>query len=309
MKKIAISTTTFGEYDQSPLELFKQRGYEIALNFYGRKLKGKELQELAVDAVGLIAGTEKITREVLSSLHGLKVISRCGVGIDSIDLKEAKRLGIKVFNTPDVPTLPVAELTVGLILNLLRKISRMDRDIRSDKWEKLVGNLLCGKTVGIIGFGRIGKKVAQLLKAFDCTIRYYDIQTKGNRQIGGENEENAEFMELDYLLVESDIVTIHTSSKEQIIGKQEVKCMKKGSWLINVSRGGVVDEEALYHALKEGHLAGAALDVFEQEPYKGNLKELDNVILTPHVGSYAKEARIKMEIEAAENLLKGLEVT
>src|SRR3989304_1389259 len=114
---------------------------------------------------------------------------------------------------------------------------------------------------------------------------------------------------LDELLKTSDIISIHVSSKEQIIGKSEIRQMKKGAWLVNVARGGVVDEGALYHAFKDGHLAGAALDVFEQEPYKGNLKELDNLILTPHIGSYAKEARIKMEIEAAENLLKGLEVT
>jgi D-3-phosphoglycerate dehydrogenase len=302
LKKIAISTTTFGEYDQKPLEMCKQQGYEIILNPHGRKLKGEELFELAGNALGLVAGTEQITSEVLRSLKNLKVISRCGTGLDNIDLNAAKKLGIKVFNTPGAPTLPVAELTVGLILNLLRKINAMDFALHQDRWEKLMGNLLYGKNVGIVGFGRIGRKVAELLKYFGCKIKYYDTGVAVEEPGTGR-------VELSELLKESDIVSIHVSAKEQIIGQSEIRQMKKGSWLVNVSRGGVVDEDALYRALKDGHISGAALDVFEQEPYKGQLKELDNVILTPHIGSYAKEARIKMEIEAAENLLKGLEVT
>jgi D-3-phosphoglycerate dehydrogenase len=302
MKKIAITTTSFGRYDENPLKTILANGYDVVLNPYGRKLKKDEIVTLCKDTAGIIAGTELIDAGILEKLTDLKIISRCGTGLDNIDLNAAKKLGIKVFNTPDAPTLPVAELTVGLILNLLRKINTMDLALRQDRWEKLMGNLLYGKNVGIIGFGRIGKKVAELLKHFGCKIKYYDTRVAVEGQ-------DAERVELSELLKGSDIISIHVSTKEQIIGENEIEQMKKVAWLVNVSRGGVVDEETLYHALKEGHLAGAALDVFEQEPYKGNLKELDNVILTPHVGSYAKEARIKMEIEAAENLLKGLEVT
>jgi D-3-phosphoglycerate dehydrogenase len=300
MEKITITTTSFGEYYKEPLNLLRENGFEIILNPHGRKLNKKEVVELCKDAVGIIAGTETIDAEVLKELINLKAISRCGAGLDNIDLGAAKRLGIKVFNTPDAPTLAVAELTVGLILNLLRKVNQMDKTIRNGKWEKLMGNLLSDKKVGIIGFGRIGKKVAELLKPFECEIRYYDI--KEFRDLGIEG-----LRDLDELLKTSDIISIHVSSKEQIMGENEIKMMKKGAWLVNTSRGGVIDENALYKALKEGHLSGAALDVFEEESYSGPLKELDNVILTPHIGSYALESRIEMEKQAVENLLKGLE--
>ena len=324
MNKIAITTTSFGEYESKPLEFLRKKGFEVILNPYRRKLKNSELIELCKDAVGIIAGTETLDAEVLQRLtqssplspqSSLKVISRCGVGLDNVDYKAAKRLGIKVFNTPDALTLAVAELTVGLILNLLRKINQMDISIKHSKWEKLMGNLLSGKIVGIIGFGRIGRKVTELLKPFGCEIRYYDIEKelrdlgiKGFRDLGIEGLRDKDYkrVELVELLKTSDIISIHVSSKEQIIGENEIRMMKKGAWLVNVSRGGVVDENALYRALKERYLAGAALDVFEQEPYTGPLQELNNVILTPHIGSYALEARIEMERQAVENLLKGL---
>lgn len=302
MKKIGITTTSFGQYDENPLKTIQASGYDVVLNPYGRKLKKDEIVELCKYTAGIIAGTELMDAEILEKLTDLKVISRCGTGLDNIDLSAAKRLGIKVFNTPDAPTIAVAELTIGLILNLLRKINRMDFALRQDRWEKLMGNLLYGKNVGIIGFGRIGRKVAELLKHFGCKIKYYDTRIAVEGQ-------DAERVELSELLKDSDIISIHVSTKEQIIGDSEIKQIKKGAWLVNVSRGGVVDENALYHALKEGYLAGAAIDVFVQEPYMGPLKEMNNVILTPHIGSYAKEVRIKMEKAAVENLLKGLEVT
>lgn len=303
MNKIAISTTTFGKYEKSPLELCKKCGYEIICNPYERKLKSVELVELAKDAVGLIAGTEPITENVLLKLPSLKVISRCGAGIDNIDIEAAERSGIKVVSTTDAPTLAVAELTVGLILALLRKISLMDREIRGDLWKKRMGILLSGKRVGIIGFGRIGRKVAELLKAMGAEIIFTDPNVA--------EKEAGEFTKVEFkkLLKKSDIISLHLSySKEnyRLIGQYEFSLIKQGAFLINCSRGGIVDENALYSALKEGKLAGAALDVFEQEPYNGPLKELDNVILTPHIGSYAQEARIKMETQAVKNLIKAL---
>jgi len=298
--KICISTTSFGEYDKSYLKLCESKGYELILNPYGRKVKPEELIGLAKEAVGLIAGTESITEEVLTKLTNLKVISRCGVGMETVDLDAAKRLGIKVFNTPDAPTLAVAELTVGLILSLLRKISLTGMAVKNGKWQKLMGNLLSGKRVGIIGFGRIGKKVAELLNCFDCEILFTDplvIESKGSFKS----------VPIEKLLKDSDIVSIHVSANDKILGLKELKMMKRGAWLINTSRGEVVDEGALYEVLKGGHLSGAALDVFAQEPYAGALLKLDNVILTPHVGSYAKESRVEMERQSVENLLKGLE--
>jgi len=302
MKSIAITTTSFAQYDNEPITLLEKNDLTITYNPYGRKLRKDEIVELCQNAVGIIAGTEPLEADVLEKLPNLKVISRCGTGLDSVDLKAAQRLNIKVLNTPDAPTLAVAELTVGLILNLLRKVSIMDIAIRNGKWEKLMGNLLSQKRVGIIGFGKIGQKVAELLVSLGCDVIHYDIMAVDTRT-------TSKRVELDELLETSDIISIHISSKAQIIGKDEFKKIKKGAWLVNAARGGVIDEAELYGALKDGYLSGAALDGFEQEPYTGQLRELDNIILTPHIGSYAMESRINMELESAKNLLKGLGLT
>ncbi len=299
MKKIAITTTTFGEYDNSQLELCQKKGFEVVLNPYRRKVSSDELVELAKDAVGIIAGTEQMTEDIILKLPDLKVISRCGAGLDNVDLKAAKRRRIKTLNTPDAPVLAVAELTVLLILSLLRKVCQMDRELHEEQWQKRMGSLLCGKKIGIKGFGRVGKKVAELLSPFGCEIAYADPFVE-NGLLG------LNCLSLEDLLSWSDIITVHVSVSEKLIGEREFQLMKKGAYIINTSRGGVIDELVLYKYLTNGYLSGAALDVFEREPYTGPLKELDNVILTPHIGSYAKEARIEMERQAVENLLKGL---
>lgn len=299
MRKVIITTTSFGEYDREPIDILEKVGFETLLNPYGRKLKKDEVVDLCKDATGIIAGTETLDAEVMEKLAKLKVISRCGSGLANVDLDTAKRLGIKVFNTPDAPIVAVAELTVGLILNLLRKVCWMDRNLRNEQWKKMMGNLLNKKKVGIKGLGRIGKKVAELLRPFGCEIAYADPFVDDGL-LGMKR------LSFDDLLGWADIITIHVSVKDRLVGEKEFRLMKKGAWLINTSRGGVVDEKVLYEHLKNGYLAGAALDVFEEEPYAGPIKELDNVIVTPHIGSYAKETRVKMEREAVENLIKGL---
>lgn len=298
MLKIAVTTTSFGKCDKKPLEMLKSGKYEVLFNPCGRLLKKDEVIVFCKDAAGIIAGTEQLDADVMDNLPNLRIISRCGTGLDNIDLKAAERLGIKVFNTPDAPTRAVAELTIGLILNLLRKVNQQDTAIRNGKWEKLMGNLLYGKKVGIIGFGRIGKKVAGLLMPFDCEIAYMDPLMEDGL-LGLKR------LTIEELLCWADIISIHVSAKEKLIGEKEFRLIKKEAWLINTSRGGVVDEFILYEYLKNGYLSGAALDVFEQEPYNGPFRELENIILTTHIGSYAKEARVDMEMEAVNNLLKG----
>jgi D-3-phosphoglycerate dehydrogenase len=302
--KIVITTTSFAKFDNQPLQLLNNSGYEVVLNPYERKLAGNEVVEIAKDAAGLIAGTESLDRSVLEHLPCLRIISRCGAGMDNIDLVAAEELNIKVANTPFGPTLAVAELTVGLILGLLRKSTRMDREMRACVWKKRMGNLLNGKKVGIIGFGRIGKKTAELLMAFGCDLGYYDTA-----RVQGLKNLRIKRRGLYDLLRTSDIITIHVSGKYEkpLLGNREFEMMKQGVWIVNVARGGAVDEEVLFNALKDGRLAGAALDVFEKEPYNGPLKKLENIILTPHIGSYAKEARTEMEMQAAKNLVNGLE--
>ena len=301
MNKIAITTTTFGEYDKGPLNLLNRNGFQVMPNPYGRKLKKDEVIELCKNAVGIIAGTETLDVDIMETLTTLKVISRCGTGTDNVALVDAERMGIKVFNTPDSPTSAVAELTVGLMINLLRNVSLMEKELRMGQWKKRMGNLLSEKRIGIKGFGRIGKKVAELLKPFGCEIAYADPFVEDGL-LGLQR------LSLKELLCWADLVTIHVGVNEKLIGEEEFKCMKDGAIIINTSRGGVVDESALYGNLKNGHLAGAALDVFEKEPYSGPLKELGNIILTPHIGSYARDTRVEMEEQAVANLLTGLGV-
>ena len=304
MERIAVSTSTFGEFDDLPIRLCKKEGYEVFLNLSKRKLKSDEIAEFAKDAVGLIAGTEIISAEALSKLPYLKAISRCGTGLDNVDIVAAQGRGIEVLNTPDAPVLAVAELTIALMISLLREIVRMDRSLRAGRWEKLMGSLLSGKKVGIIGFGRIGRKVSELLKPFNCHIGFCDVKNA----IGTAGDPVFRKLQLDELLETSDIVSLHVPgmSGKPLIGSRELKKMRNGSCLINVSRGGIVDEKALCDELKTGRLSGAALDVFGEEPYQGPLRGLENIILTPHVGSYAKEVRVEMEIQATKNLLDCL---
>lgn len=299
MEKIVITTTSFCKYDKSPLKILEEKGFDVILNPYGRKLKKEESVKLCKDALGIIAGTEIFDNDIMEKLTSLKVISRCGSGLDSIDINGARKRGIKIFNTPEATVCAVSELTVGLMLNLLRNITRMHSSLVRGKWEKEMGGLLCEKKVGIIGFGRIGRKVTSLIKPFGCKIAYRDPHLE-DKFMGLRN------MPMGGILSWADIIIVHVSGKDRVLGKKELSAMKKGSWLINVSRGGVVDERALYEVLKNGHLSGAAIDVFEKEPYRGPLAGLKNVILTPHIGSYARGARVRMEIEAVKNLLNGL---
>jgi D-3-phosphoglycerate dehydrogenase len=295
--KVFVSTSSFAEYDKLPLKLLQDAGIEYQVNPYGRKLTEDECLKLIGNADGLIAGTEPLTAAVIKSAKKLKVISRVGVGLDNVDLEAAKKRGIKVFSTPDAPTLAVAELTLGLILALLRHIPRGDKEIRAGKWQKQMGNLLHSKKVGIIGLGRIGEKVAELVKGMGAQVSYYDPAVK---------KAGYQKLPLEELLAHSDIVSLHLSGGGTLLGEKELRRMKQGSYLVNCARGGLVDEKALLNVLKEGRLAGAALDVFAQEPYTGPLTKVDNVILTPHVGSYAIESRIEMEVQATKNLIKGL---
>jgi len=300
--KILISTSSFGAHDKSPVRLLESHGFEVVFNPYKRKLKLEEVAELAKDCDGIIAGTEPLTEEVFEKLPHLEAISRCGASSDNVDMEAARKRRIAVKTTPDAPTQAVAELTVAFILNVLRQISFMDRQVRSGAWSKEMGGLLSGKTVGIIGLGRIGKRVTELLRPFG--IKILASEPKPDKKWVKENK--VSLTSLEELLKESDIVTLHIPYTEEncnLINAKRLKIMKRGAILINTSRGGLVDEEAIYQALKSGHLSGAALDAMEVEPYCGPLKELNNVILTPHIGSYALEARVQMEMEAAKNLI------
>lgn len=305
MKKILVSPSSFGECGNEPLEILMRNNFDIIRNPFGKKLTEEEVMDLGRECVGIVAGVEPFTKKVIDALSDLKCISRVGIGLDNIDLEYAKRKGIVIKNTPDGPSQSVAELTVGLVFNIIRSISLADQNIRRGIWRKEIGNLVQDKIIGILGLGRIGKLVAKMFLALENQVYAFDLV------------EDQEWLRKNYvkmvkketLFKEADIITIHVPGNKDgspIITKEELKLMKDSAYLINISRGGVVDEEALFHYLKTKIICGAAIDVFKEEPYEGNLTKLDNVVLTPHLGSYAKESKLKMEIEAVMNLIDAL---
>jgi len=257
--------------------------------------------------------TDKIDAEVMDAAPKLKVISTYSVGFDHIDVAEATKRGIYVTHTPGVLTDAVAEFTVGLILAVTRRIVEADKVIRSGQWDKpwnpyfLTGPELKGKTVGLVGLGRIGVATAKRLSSFDVKLVYYDVE----RRWDVESVLNMEYMDLDTLLSVSDIVSIHvplTKDTYHLINEERLRRMKKTAYLINTARGPVVDTNALVKALREGWIAGAALDVFEQEPLPPDhpLTKFDNVVLAPHIASATIEARQRMAELAARNLISVL---
>lgn len=257
--------------------------------------------------------TDKIDAEVMDAAPNLKVISTYSVGFDHIDVPEATKRGIYVTHTPGVLTDAVAEFTVGLILAVTRRIVEADKIIRAGQWDKpwnpyfLTGPELKGKTIGLVGLGRIGVATAKRLSSFDVKLVYYNRE----RRWDVESVLNIEYMDLDTLLSVSDIVSIHvplTEDTYHLINEERLRKMKRTAYLINTARGPVVDTNALIKALREGWIAGAALDVFEQEPLPPDhpLTKLDNVVLTPHIASATIEARQRMAELAARNLIAVL---
>lgn len=304
-RKIFISTSTFGQYSQKPLHVLKRFGFQVILNPYGRRLQPSELLGLIKGSVGLIAGTEYLDDTVFSRTPFLRVISRCGSGLDTVDIQAARRRGIQVYTTPEAPVEAVSELTIGLILGVLRRLPEADRALRQDVWKPLMGQLLIGKTVGIIGLGRIGRRMVELLQPFHVNVLAWENQP----QLNFVKRYRIRLSSLSFLLRRSDIVSLHVTLDRQtrgMIGAHQFAQMKRTVILVNTSRGELIDEHALLRALKHKRIAGVGLDVFQSEPYSGPLTQCPNAFLSCHMGSYAVETRIAMEMQAVDNLLHGL---
>lgn len=303
MSSLVISTSSFDTGNNPAIQRLLQHGFQVITNPHKRKLTEDEIIALlSGGATGLIAGIEPLTERVFQAAPNLKVISRCGAGMDSVDLAAAKYRGIHVLNTPEAPAQAVAELTLGYILSLLRQINPIDRAVRSGEWPRTQGRLFAAQTVGVIGLGHIGRRVARLCQAFEATVVAHD-------PYASQIPDGVSMLPLEQLLTSADIITLHTpysADMHHLLDAEAFVVMKPEAIVINAARGGLIDEDALADALKSGKVSAAALDVFEQEPYHGPLLECGNVILTSHVGSLARESRQRMEIEAAENLLQGL---
>lgn len=302
--KILTSPSSFGQVGPEPFDLLRNSGFEIINNPFGRKLTEEEVITLASDCVGIVAGVEPLTERVMGSLPNLKVISRVGIGMDSVDLDYAKKKDIIVCNTPDGPTRPVAELTLALTLSLLRKIPQADAAMKSGTWEKQTGNLLFEKVIGVVGLGRIGRLVSEFFRGLGNPVIGFDPYA----DLDWASKNGITLTDFDELLSKADIITLHVPGnpdKSPVIGKDQISKLKKSAILINASRGGVVDENTLYDVLSKDLIGGAAIDVFSEEPYSGPLTELSNVVLTPHLGSYAVEGKLLMEIDSVKNLINS----
>lgn len=298
--KVAITVSSFAESDSAPMQALLEAGIEVTPNPHGRRMTEDEAIEAIVGMDGIVAGLEPLTARVLESAPQLKCISRVGIGIDNVDLDAAKRLGIKVVNTPDGPTEAVAEATLTNLLTLLRHTIQVNRDLHEGVWKKRMGRSLRGLKVLIVGYGRIGQKVAEFIVPFGAEVLVSDPFAKP------ENLSGAKFVTLDEGLSQADVVSLHANSKHAILTSTEFGKLKPGAILINPSRGCLVDEEALVDALKSGQVASAWLDTFVTEPYEGPLTSFDSVILTPHSATSTRQCRLSMELQAAENLVKEL---
>ena len=283
MGKILTTTSSFRERRNDAVARLKAAGHEVLFSPLGRRLT--EADAIALfkkhDPIGIVAGVEPLTAAAMA----------------------AEARGIAVSNTPGAPALAVAELTLGHILNALRRIAEADRLIRAGSWTALSGGLLGARTVGIVGFGRIGQRVAELIAPFGA--RRLAADPFASAEMAAER--GVEFVSLDTLLAQSDVVTLHAAPGSVRLGSKEIARMQPGAILVNTARGDLVDEGALLAALEGGMLAGAALDVFAEEPYTGPLSRLDSVTVTAHMGSYAAESRSLQEKEALDNLVADLE--
>jgi len=303
--KVHITTLPFNKDNLA----FLEKSFDVTINPLGRKIKNEEVYEQVNKADYVIAGTEKYDQELLSKLVNLKGISRVGIGIDNIDLDIAAKNNIKVFNTPEEPAKGVAELTIAFILNLLREISSHQLNLNQGNWERTLGKSLNEATISLIGGGRVAKNVSKfLLSAGVKKIKVFDILDLSTDP--DWKHESISICGFEECLSNSDIVSLHVPMNEEnknMISKKEFLVMSKNSYLINVSRGGLINEEDLYEALNSNLIKGAALDVFATEPYEGKLLECKNLIATPHVASSTEYVRDQMERKACENLINLLD--
>lgn len=304
-KRVLLATWPFGASGRRPLELLEETGWELVFNPYRRRLKPADVARLLADVDAVVAGTEPYNRETLANANRLKVISRVGIGLDSVDLQHCRDADIRVTYTPDAPSEAVAELTVGNIINLLRHIHQSDRSVREGAWNRFMGRLVQETTIGIIGAGRIGGRVIELLAPFRPTILANDIDPK----VCGTSMPNTKWRSVEEIMRTADVVSLHIPmcpENRHFINRALISQMKTGACIINTSRGGIVDTDALTDALVQHHLGGAALDVYENEPYEGPLTKLDNTVLTAHIGASARQSRYLMELGASEDCIRVL---
>ena len=307
--KILITPTSFLKpVNAKAKEMIEAFADEVVYNPHSRPLTAGEVAALLPGADGYIAGLDTISAEALAGApESLKVISRYGAGVDRVDLAAARARGIVVTNTPGTNSTAVCELAFGLMLSLARRIPQLDAAVKSGGWPRTSGMELAGRTLGVVGFGAIGKKLAVRAKAFEMDVIAYDpyfdaafAAEHGIRQVT-----------LEELFPQADVISLHVPLTEQtrhMIGAAQIAAMKPGALIINTARGGLIDEAAAAEALKAGKLGGVGLDAFEVEPPQDSpLMGLDNVVMTPHAGAHTDEAVAAMGMMAVQNLIDVLQ--
>ena len=307
--KALITTVPFALMNQLPLELLKASGIKFLINPLGRKLTEDELTEMVEDFDIIIAGTEPITQKVIDNAPNLKLISRVGIGLDSVDLLAAQKNGIKVSYTPDAPAPAVAELTLGLIFSLLRSIHVANSQLHKGQWNRIFGKRLSEITLGVIGVGRIGSRVIRRTKPFGSPrLLVNDINPTKQSNM----DFKLEWVSKQTIYEDADIICIHlplTRHTHNLVTKKELLSMKSDAAIINVSRGGIINENSLYRHLFINKNTIAFFDVFEKEPPLNNkLLSLNNFFSTPHIGGTSEEAIIQMGLAAIEGLDKHVNI-
>ena len=304
MKKVLITNASYGMHSEKPMQMFQDAGFDVTW------IKGATKQQILdhiADMDALLVGVEPADADVIAAGKKLQVISKHGVGIDNIDSAAAESRGILVKNAPGTNSDAVADYTFGLMLDAARGISAGDRALRNGQWARISGKSVWGKTIGIIGFGAIGRKLALRAKGFQMRVLAYDIFW--NEEFATEH--GIERATLEQIYQECDFISLHTAltpETKNMISLEQMKMMKPSAILINAARGSIVNEEDLYTALTTGLIAGAALDAFavEPPPKETPLFELDNVVVTPHLGAFSEDAMTLMSIVATQNIIDNV---
>jgi D-3-phosphoglycerate dehydrogenase len=302
--RIGIGASSFGQEDPAPLRLLESAGVTVLPNPFRRRMTEPEIIGYLVGEKldGLLAGLEPLNRRVLESARGtLRALARVGIGMANVDQAAAKEMGIKVSSTPDGPTEAVAEATLAALLCLLRHLEPMNRALHQGEWPKSIGRSLAETTVLVIGFGRIGRRVAWTLSSLGARVLACDPHLGSDADWDGFTP-----VSLAEGLAAADAVTLHANGEKVILGREELAQVRPGALVLNSARGGLIDESALVEALETGRVGKAWLDAFWEEPYRGPLLKYPQVLLTPHAATYTRRCRLSMETEAARNVLRDL---
>ncbi len=306
-KKIWSTSPSFGFFNSKPINFLESRGYRVDLFPQNKKLSNAEALSLITDCDAVVSGLFPITRELITAAPRLKVIAMHGVGVNHIDVAAASEKKIAVTNTPGLNRHAAAELAIGLYLSLARRIPSTHQKVKEGQWPLVLGTQIMDKTLGIVGLGMVGKTVAQRAMAMGMKVVAYDIMPDQTFA----DETGTRFLPLLRVMAEADFVSIHVPlmpTTTGLIGEKELTAMQPKAYLVNLSRGKIVNEQVLYRMLADRRIAGAALDVFEIEPPVGNpLLDLDQVIVTSHMGGYTMEAMSAVGMTCAQSIADVLE--